>query len=52
MEQKMVPDYKDEYLRLHGMKSWADGSTQGGSAFLRENYLKPEWKRGHANYTL
>lgn len=35
MEQKMVPDYKHQYLRVHGMKCWADGSTIGGTASLR-----------------
>lgn len=35
MEEKMVPDYKDDTLRIHGIKCWADGSTQGGSAFMR-----------------
>lgn len=52
MEQKMEPDYKDDYLRIHGIKCWADGSTTGGTAYLREDYKKPGWGKGHANYTL
>ena len=52
MEQKMVPEFKDPFIRIHGMKCWADGSAQGGSAFLRENYLKEEWERGKPNYDL
>jgi len=27
-----------------------DGSTQAGSAYLRESYLKPEWGVGFASY--
>lgn len=40
MEQKMVPEWDDYHLRIHGVKCWADGSLQGGSGFVRENYLK------------
>lgn len=32
---KMKPDNGDEDLRINGVKCWADGSTQGGSAYLR-----------------
>jgi predicted amidohydrolase YtcJ len=27
-----------------------DGSTQAGSAYLRESYIKPEWGVGFASY--
>lgn len=33
------------------MKCWSDGSTQAGSAYLREDYLVKEWGKGAANYT-
>jgi predicted amidohydrolase YtcJ len=50
-ELKMVPEYKDVNLRIHGIKCWSDGSTQAGSAYLREDYLVKEWGKGAANYT-
>lgn len=34
-KHKMVPSLKDDDLRITGIKYWVDGSTQGGSAFLR-----------------
>ncbi len=45
-----VPNYKDEELRINGIKCWADGSTQAGSAYLREPYLNFPG-RGNPNYT-
>lgn len=40
MEDNLMPEYKDPYLRIHGVKCWVDGSAQGGSAFMREKYMK------------
>ena len=47
----MVPENKDEILRINGVKCWSDGSTQAGSAYLRQDYLQSEWGNGFANYT-
>lgn len=35
MEYGLKPEYKDPMLRVNGVKCWADGSTQGGSAYVR-----------------
>lgn len=35
MEEKMEPQFKDPMLRVNGIKCWADGSAQGGSAYMR-----------------
>ena len=51
MEMKLTPENHDSKLRINGIKAWADGSTQGGSAFFREDYLKKEWGRGSPNYS-
>lgn len=46
----MEPDNKDPILRVNGVKCWIDGSTQAGSALLRDPYMKAEWGYGAANY--
>lgn len=48
---KMAPSLKDQDLRITGIKCWADGSTQGGSAYLSFNYKIPKWGKGTPNYT-
>lgn len=50
MHKKMKPETKDTELRINGVKCWVDGSTQAGSAFLKEPYIKAEWGNGSANY--
>lgn len=35
----MKPNFKDDILRINGVKCWVDGSTQAGSALLRDPYL-------------
>ena len=35
----MIPDNKDEEFRINGIKCWVDGSTQAGTAYLRDPYL-------------
>lgn len=40
-KKKLVPNFTDNDLRIKGMKFWADGSTQLGTAFMRENYKRP-----------
>lgn len=39
-------------MRINGVKCWADGSIQGGSAFLRQNYLMEKWGHGKINYDM
>ena len=46
----MKPEHKNTDLRINGMKFCVDGSTQGGSAFLQQPYLKAIWGVGSANY--
>ena len=36
---------------MNGIKFWADGSTQGGSAYFMGPYRIKEWGNGFANYT-
>jgi predicted amidohydrolase YtcJ len=47
----LKPNHESRDLRINGVKCWADGSTQGGSAYLRENYLVEKWGKGNPNYT-
>ncbi len=47
----LKPDNKGEFLRINGIKCWADGSIQGGSAYLREPYTIEGWGRGAPNYS-
>lgn len=46
----MKPENKDRELRINGVKCWVDGSTQAGSAYLKDPYIRAEWGNGFANY--
>lgn len=37
--------------KVQAIKFWADGSTQGGTAALKRDYLHPPGERGTLNYT-
>ena len=50
-QMNLKPNHESRDLRINGVKCWADGSTQGGSAYLRENYLVKKWGKGNPNYT-